>query len=44
MKKAQLRVNAYLQNLDDKALTDLGYTPADIRNIRQADSTMGLII
>jgi uncharacterized protein YjiS (DUF1127 family) len=44
MKKAQLRVNAYLQNLDDKALTDLGYSPADIRNIRQADSTMGLII
>jgi hypothetical protein len=44
MKKARLRVNAYLQTLDDRRLTELGYTPADIRNIRQSDSNVRLIV
>jgi uncharacterized protein YjiS (DUF1127 family) len=44
MKKARLRVNAYLQNLSDATLTDMGYTPADIRNIRKSDATIALIV
>jgi len=44
MRKAHLRVNAYLQSLDDKALAGLGYTPADIRNIRQREASVGLIV
>ena len=28
MQKARLKVNAYLQGLDDKSLASLGYTPA----------------
>jgi hypothetical protein len=44
MNKARLRVNAYLQGLDDKALDELGYTPADIRNIRASDASVSLII
>lgn len=44
MKRAHLRVNAYLQSLDDKALGQLGYTPGDIRNIRRREASLGLII
>jgi hypothetical protein len=44
MKKATLRVNAYLQSLDDTALSQLGYTPADIRNIRRREASLGLMI
>jgi len=44
MRKAHLRVNAYLQSLDDKALAGLGYTQADIRNIRQREASVGLIV
>ncbi len=44
MNKARLRVNAYLQTLDDRALAELGYTPADIRNIRRTDATIGLVV
>ena len=44
MKKARLRVNAYLQTMDDSALDRLGYTPAEIRDIRASDSTAGVII
>jgi hypothetical protein len=44
MQKAQRRVNAYLQTMDDKALARLGYSQADIRNIRASDGSVGLII
>jgi hypothetical protein len=44
MRKAHLRVNAYLQTLDDKTLGELGYTRADIRNIRQRDASVGVIV
>jgi len=44
MRKAHLRVNAYLQTLDDKALGKLGYTPGDIRNIRRRDASVGVIV
>jgi hypothetical protein len=44
MKKARLRVNAYLQTMDDSALDRLGYTPAEIGDIRASDSTAGVII
>ena len=44
MKRAALRVNAYLQSLDDTALSQLGYTPADIRNIRRRNASIGLMI
>jgi hypothetical protein len=44
MNKARLRVNAYLNTLDDKGLAELGYTPADIRNIRKTDATFALVV
>jgi hypothetical protein len=44
MQKAQRRVNAYLQTMDDKTLAGLGYSQADIRNIRASDSSIGLIV
>ena len=44
MKKARMRVNAYLQSLDDNSLAQLGYTPADIRNIRRSEASLGLIL
>jgi hypothetical protein len=44
MQKARLRVNAYLQTLDDRSLAEMGYTPADIRNIRKTDATIGLVV
>ena len=44
MQKAQRRVNAYLQTMDDKALARLGYSQADILNIRASDGSMGLIV
>ena len=42
--KARLRVNAYLQSLDDQALARLGYTPADISNIRRSKSNISAIV
>lgn len=44
MKRAQLRVNAYLQRLNDEALGKLGYTPAEIQAIRASDAGVGLMI
>ena len=44
MKRAQIRVNAYLQTLDDKALVDLGYSPADIAEIRRANAAVALVV
>jgi hypothetical protein len=44
MKRAQLRVNSYLQTLDDAALADLGYGPAQIAEIRRADAGIPLIV
>ena len=44
MMKARLQVNAYLQSLDDKALTRLGYTPSDIRNIRRSEASDSLMV
>lgn len=44
MQKAKLRVNAYLQSLDDRALGNLGYTASDIKNIRERDASVGLIV
>lgn len=44
MQKAHLRVNAYLQSLDDKSLASLGYTPADISNIRAREAAVSLMI
>ena len=44
MKKARLRVNAYLQRLNDEALGKLGYTPAEIQAIRASDASVGLMI
>jgi hypothetical protein len=44
MTRARLRVNAYLQSLDDKALSRLGYTPSDIRNIRRSEASDSLMI
>jgi hypothetical protein len=44
MQKARLRVNAYLQSLDDKALGNLGYTEADIKNIRARDASVGMVV
>jgi hypothetical protein len=43
MQKARLKVNAYLQGLDDKSLASLGYTPADIANIRARDASVSLM-
>lgn len=44
MQRARLRVNAYLQSLDDKALGNLGYTAADIKNIRERDASVGMVV
>ncbi len=44
MKQAQLRVNAYLQTLDDEQLTELGYAASDIKDIRRSDSHMPLLV
>jgi len=44
MEKARLRVNAYLQRLNDEALGKLGYTPAEIQAIRASDASVGLMI
>lgn len=44
MHKAQLRINAYLQSLDDKALAQMGYTPADIQNIRRSEASISTYI
>jgi hypothetical protein len=44
MKRAQIRVNAYLQTLDDKTLIDLGYTPAQIDDIRRTNAAVALVV
>ena len=44
MKKAGLRVNAYLRTLNDKRLTELGYTPSEILIIRATDATLGSVV
>jgi uncharacterized protein YjiS (DUF1127 family) len=44
MQRAQLRVNAALQRLDNKTLSDLGYTSADITNIRRAEASISLLV
>jgi hypothetical protein len=44
MTKARLQVNAYLQSLDDKTLTRLGYTSSDIRNIRRSETSNSLMV
>jgi hypothetical protein len=43
MQKARLKVNAYLQSLDDKSLASLGYTPSDIANIRAREASVSLM-
>jgi len=44
IRKAELRVNAYLQSLDDKALSKMGYTAAQIRDIRGRDASVSAYI
>jgi hypothetical protein len=43
MRKARRHVNAYLQNLDDNSLRNLGYCDADIKLIRQSDTDVSLM-
>lgn len=44
MRKAQLRVNAYLQGLSDSELHGLGYRPADIRRIRNSPAAVSVML
>lgn len=44
MKRAQLRVNAYLRGLGDGDLQALGYTPAEIRAIRNREASISVMV
>lgn len=44
MRRAQLRVNSYLQRLDDGALASLGYSQDEIVEIRRREAAPSLFI
>lgn len=44
MRKAERYVNAYLQGLDDDALSTLGYSQDEIARIRESDVNIAPIV
>jgi hypothetical protein len=43
IRKAERYVNAYLQHFDDSALSNLGYSPAEIKRVRQSGAYVPMI-